>query len=343
LIERNKTVILQTMSSLEEGWRAMALIAARTCVFAILALATCRLGLAQEDRIRIRAPEKVEVTCALAGKVPGTLRFNDLRSPALDAQIVVTDLIQSLGIKTNVPLYIGPVDGIAAVNIDKYPALVYSPASARMLFEKTKKNRWAVIAVLTHELGHQFNPRATAEKGDATTRELEADFASGGMMRRLGASLDEALSAVRAGEGPGKPSDQPAKDLRIQRITDGYREAGPTKPPEAAFAPQGRKESGRSAAAQTAPHRVPCVHPLPCTHDIACQHQLPCRHRAACVHQAKGGFAHKYDSVHDYDLAHPVDPEHDHDSEHGYDLESAAVVEKVRPFTADVTSLFEGG
>jgi len=319
----------------------MCFIAARTTALALLAMMTCRVASAQGDVLKIPAPEKVNITCAYPASDAQSLRFTDLQAPSLDAQIVVSNMLQSLGVKKNVPVFIGSVPGVAAVTFDRQAAIVYNPDYLRSVYEKTDKNKWAVIFLLAHELGHHVDLDIFKDGGTTPRDELRADFFSGWMMRRLGASLDGALAAVRAEKSTDKAAARKAIETRIKQITDGYKEAEPKTAADPAYRSQNPKNDGKHAPVQTPRRRVPCTHRLPCSHDVPCQHHLACRHRVACTHKDKNGMLHKYDLAHLFDLEHPTDPEHPYDTEHPYDVETPSPREKAPPFSADVSPFFQ--
>jgi hypothetical protein len=319
----------------------MCFLAVRTTAIGLLALTICRLASAQEDVVKIPAPEKVNVTCAYPAANAQSLRFTDLQAPSLDAQIVVSNMLQSLSVKMNIPVFIGPVQGVAAVTFDGQVAIVYNPDYLRSVYEKTGKNQWAVIFLLAHELGHHVNFDTFKDGGTTPRNELRADFLSGWMMRRLGVSLDGTLTAVRAEEIPDKTDTRKALETRIKQITDGYQAAEPKTAVDPASGSQNPTNESKHASLHALPRQVPCTHRLPCSHDVPCQHHLACRHRVACTHKDQQRTLHKYDLAHLFDLEHPADPEHPYDTEHPYDAEMSPPPEKARPFSADVSPFFQ--
>src|SRR5262249_31767333 len=123
------------------------------------------------------------------------------------------------------PAYIGPVSSVAVASVGGQPALIYNPDYLGSLYRKTN-NRWSVIAILAHALGHIEGPNAGRTGGEAGTllSELQADHFAGRSLRRLGASLDDALAAVRAGSGSDNANQaiRPSREKRVQEIKDGY-------------------------------------------------------------------------------------------------------------------------
>ena len=110
---------------------------------------------------------------------------------------------------------------------------------------KQKTGRyWSLISVMAHEVGHHLNFH-TYVKGmpppeESRKDELEADYFSGHALARLGASLDDALAAMRAISPVDETSSHPGREARLQAIALGWKAAvrpntdpnpAPTDPP----------------------------------------------------------------------------------------------------------------
>ena len=52
--------------------------------------------------------------------------------------------------------------------------------------------KWASISVLAHEVGHHYHNHMVSGTGSTLPKELEADYFSGYVMAKMGASLEEA-------------------------------------------------------------------------------------------------------------------------------------------------------
>ncbi len=105
---------------------------------------------------------------------------------------------------------------------------------------------WSPISILAHEVGHRLAFHTEIEGNDHKF-ELEADYFSGFVLRRLGATLDQTDTAMRL-ISPKEPGpSHPGLDDRLQAITIGWTDGG------ASGAPPGLKDAKQSAAgAQTA-------------------------------------------------------------------------------------------
>ena len=81
---------------------------------------------------------------------------------------------------------------------------------------------WAATSVLAHEIGHHLNGHALNDEGSNHKWELEADEFSGFVMARMGATLDDAQSAIQTLKYEKATSTHPAKADRLLAIEKGY-------------------------------------------------------------------------------------------------------------------------
>ena len=85
--------------------------------------------------------------------------------------------------------------------------------------------KWASVSVLAHEMGHHYYNHMLNGTGSAPPMELEADFFSGFVMAKMGASLDEAEAAMSKIASPQASSSHPAKTDRLNAIAKGWNSA----------------------------------------------------------------------------------------------------------------------
>jgi hypothetical protein len=84
----------------------------------------------------------------------------------------------------------------------------------------------ASISVLAHEMGHHYYNHVVNGSGSSLDKELEADFFSGYIMAKMGASLDEAEAAMSTIASPYASSTHPGKADRLNAIARGWNSAG---------------------------------------------------------------------------------------------------------------------
>ena len=86
--------------------------------------------------------------------------------------------------------------------------------------------KWASISVLAHEMGHHYYNHVLNGSGSSLPKELEADYFSGFVMARMGASLEEAEVAMSKIASPQASSSHPGKADRLNAIAKGWNAAG---------------------------------------------------------------------------------------------------------------------
>lgn len=91
-------------------------------------------------------------------------------------------------------------------------------------YEKTT-NKWFVVGVVAHELGHHLNGHTLSGYGSRPDKELEADAFAGFILQKLGATREEAkamFSFLDENQGPPTHPKRPQRYLAIER---GWNEA----------------------------------------------------------------------------------------------------------------------
>jgi hypothetical protein len=83
-------------------------------------------------------------------------------------------------------------------------------------------SKWASISVLAHELGHHYRNHVVDGRGSTPPKELEADFISGYIMARFGATLEEAKVAMQKIATEQGSSSHPPKQERLSAIAQGW-------------------------------------------------------------------------------------------------------------------------
>jgi len=82
--------------------------------------------------------------------------------------------------------------------------------------------KWASISVLAHEMGHHYRNHVVDSRGSTPPKELEADYFSGYVMEKLGASLVEAKAAMNKIASDRASSTHPGKADRLNAIEQGW-------------------------------------------------------------------------------------------------------------------------
>ncbi|HVF81581.1 MAG TPA: M48 family metalloprotease [Flavisolibacter sp.] len=82
--------------------------------------------------------------------------------------------------------------------------------------------KWASISVLAHEMGHHYRDHVVDRQGSTPPKELEADYFSGYVMAKLGASANEAMAAMQKIASSTASTTHPAKADRLKSILQGW-------------------------------------------------------------------------------------------------------------------------
>lgn len=87
------------------------------------------------------------------------------------------------------------------------------------------KTDWAGISILAHEIGHHLNGHTLDRGGSNPADELEADEFSGFVLRKMGASVEEAIAAMSLISEEEDSYTHPGRSHRLTAITKGWKDA----------------------------------------------------------------------------------------------------------------------
>ena len=91
--------------------------------------------------------------------------------------------------------------------------------------ESSSSTSWDAYSIMAHEIGHHLAGHTLKSGGSRPPTELEADYFSGGVLARMGATLNQSIAATSRLASPTGSSTHPARDKRIDAITKGWRQA----------------------------------------------------------------------------------------------------------------------
>jgi hypothetical protein len=92
------------------------------------------------------------------------------------------------------------------------------------------KTKWASISIMAHEMGHHYYDHVVSGKGSNVPSEIEADAFSGYVMQKEGATLEQALAAMKTIGTERQTATHPAKADRLAAITRGWNAAKASTP-----------------------------------------------------------------------------------------------------------------
>lgn len=144
----------------------------------------------------------------------------DLNSDEQEVQKIIESVLQVTGI-SNMKITARVSNSVNNVTSginrgEKY--IIYNPVFLNKL------SGWGKIGVIAHEIGHQILGHDLSERSLVRRKqmELEADKFMGGIMARMGATSEEALSPLESLKGTGEISTHPSPDARRQAVMIAY-------------------------------------------------------------------------------------------------------------------------
>ncbi len=138
-----------------------------------------------------------------------------------EASEVMNDIMRVVGLRPNFTIQAADVPNAAAVVIGMKRYILYNPKFIKSVHKSTNNN-WSAISILAHELGHHLNGHTLSNKGSRPRMELEADEFSGFVLRKLGADLTDAQTAMNLLASPYGSISHPAKGARLDAIKRGW-------------------------------------------------------------------------------------------------------------------------
>ncbi|MEJ7611049.1 MAG: hypothetical protein WKF88_07710 [Ferruginibacter sp.] len=141
-----------------------------------------------------------------------------------DAKRAVAGIMNVVGLNSNFEVKQAPIPNAAAVIFNKKRFILYNAGFIDRI-NSASGDKWAAIAILAHELGHHLDGHTLSGDGSQPQSELEADEFSGFVLCKMGASLEQAQSAMALLAGERASSTHPAKSNRLLSIDNGWSKA----------------------------------------------------------------------------------------------------------------------
>jgi hypothetical protein len=143
---------------------------------------------------------------------------------ATEGKKIGQEIIDILGLKPNFEIQAANVPNAAAVVYGGKRFVLYNPQFIDRLTKATG-TRWAAVSVLAHEIGHHLNGHTLGASGSQPKLELEADEFSGFVLRKMGASLQEAQVAMKLAANERGSKTHPGQQDRLVAIQKGWDQA----------------------------------------------------------------------------------------------------------------------
>ncbi len=138
---------------------------------------------------------------------------------------MLSEVMSVTGLQANIELKEADVLNIEASLSHRKRYILYNAGFIDRINELTK-DKWAVLTLLAHEIGHHLNGHTIRKTGSTPQLELEADQFAGFVLYKLGASLEQAQEVMRYIAKTEASKTHPARSSRLQAIATGWNKAG---------------------------------------------------------------------------------------------------------------------
>jgi hypothetical protein len=173
-----------------------------------------------------------------------------------EALQTIDEIVASTGLRRNFVVSAAGVPNAAAIINGAERHILYNPRFMTDVRQQAG-NPWAPKSIMAHEIGHHLQGHTLQSGGSRPEIELEADFYSGFVLQRLGASLADAQVAMEHFASEQASQTHPAKRDRLAAIASGWEQSCDRDP------------SCRAGSTETEP---PSVDPTPASSPNSCEY-----------------------------------------------------------------------
>jgi len=143
-----------------------------------------------------------------------------------EARGIVQQIMQMNVLPQNFVVRSADCSNALATVIGKQRYILYSTAFLEN-FKKEADTKWAAFCVLAHEIGHHLSNHDLEETNPRVRKgyELEADKFAGGVLFRLGATLEQAQAGINTFSSNTDSQTHPPKRARLEAVAVGWKQA----------------------------------------------------------------------------------------------------------------------
>jgi hypothetical protein len=143
-------------------------------------------------------------------------------SQDIAAYRTVVNIIRETGLAQNFVILPGEVNDVVAYIENNERILAYNPE----FMDKVKGDTtWRGISVLAREIGHHLGNHKLEDGKPSVTEELDADKYAGFVLQKMGATVEEAISALEMVVKEDTAKYGLSKNSRIAALVKGYKNA----------------------------------------------------------------------------------------------------------------------
>ena len=141
-----------------------------------------------------------------------------------DIHEMLSEIMNVTGLQPNFELKEANVRNIEASISHHKRYILYNSSFIDQIHSLTK-DKWAIMALLAHEVGHHLNGHTIRKTGSRPQLELEADEFAGFVLYKLGASLDQAQEVMQYIAEKEPSGTHPARNSRMLAVQRGWDKA----------------------------------------------------------------------------------------------------------------------
>ena len=151
-------------------------------------------------------------------------QFIELQTAGIREIDQIKTILNFTGIPMNFEFYSADIKNAVATIIDNKRYIIYDP-NLFTFADQMSKSYWSSMSILAHEIGHHLSGHTLDYSNNNYKVELEADKFSGFILYKMGASVDDAISAMKNLGSEENSQTHPSKNKRIEAIKLGWNEA----------------------------------------------------------------------------------------------------------------------
>ena len=134
---------------------------------------------------------------------------------------IISEIIEVVGLKPRFEVRTANIENAAAVIYNGKRYILYNERFLAAINNAVHTD-WAGVSILAHEIGHHLNGHTLSRTGSNHADELEADEFSGFVLRKMGASLEEAQAAMKLLSDERSSATHPGRAYRLAAISKGW-------------------------------------------------------------------------------------------------------------------------
>ncbi len=151
--------------------------------------------------------------------------------PSIEAQRIIKLITDANFLEPNFAIKSGDVDNALATFDGGERYILYNTAYIERI-KASEGSDWAAFFVFAHEIGHHLNNHRfdLTDNQKQKEQELQADVFAGGMLYRLGGSLEAAQGGVLSACREQETSTHPPRRARLEAVASGWKRAKEQSP-----------------------------------------------------------------------------------------------------------------